>query len=400
MTADNDPLSRARDAFRARFGVSPQWAAAAPGRVNLIGEHTDYNDGYVLPIAIDRRTVVLATPAADPTCSRIHALDLNQTAEVDLRGLQSASDCPRGTWISYVAGVFAHFARATQSPHHPVTPSPLQNIDSVISSSVPIGSGLASSAALEVAVATLLEPVTGHALEPAAKALLCQLAEHEFAGVPCGIMDQFVSVMGRRGHALLIDCRSRETTPVPVPGPHRAIIVVINTRVHHTLASSEYAARRTTCASAARALGLISLRHASPELIEERRGDLTREEYRCARHVTTENARTLVACEALRSGDLAQVGRLMSDSHSSLRDDFRVSCPELDTVVEIAAAHSGVFGARMTGGGFGGCAIALCEPAAVEPLTRAITLGYRRKHARECEVFATEACGGAATVSL
>lgn len=381
-----DPLGRALEAFEVAFARRPRWAAAAPGRVNLIGEHTDYNDGFVMPIAIDRRTVTVGAPAADPSVSRLCAADLNQTVEADLRGPIKPADFMRGTWVSYVAGVFAGFSERV-------------NIDLAIASSVPIGSGLASSAALEVAIATLLEQAHGVTLDAVAKALIGQRAEHDFAGVPCGIMDQLVSVMGRRDHALLIDCRSREATPVPMPGPDRAAIVVINTRVRHALASGEYAARRATCVAASAQLGVPSLRDATPEMAESRRRDLGRAEFLCARHVTTENARTLAAADALRSGDLAAMGRLMTESHASLRDDFRVSCAELDTAVELASGVPGVHGARMTGGGFGGCAIALCESAAVGPLTRAITVGYRKRHRRECEVFATAACGGAGRIS-
>ncbi len=398
MTASNPhvPLARAIEAFEARFRRRPTHGAAAPGRVNLIGEHTDYNDGLVLPIAIDRSTVIVAAPAADPAVSRLFAADLNQSVEADFREAVAPSDVPRGAWISYIAGVFALFPDATNRDREGAA----LNLDAAIVSSVPIGAGLASSAALEVAAATLLERTSGIALDPVAKALLCQRAEHEFAGVPCGIMDQLVSVLGQRDHALLIDCRTREAIPVPMPGPDRLVVLVINTRVHHALASSEYAARRATCASAARTLGVSALRDATAELIEQRRGELTRQEYLCARHVATENSRTLAAADALRAGNLAAMGRLMAESHASLRDDYRVSCPELDTVVEIASAHRGVLGARMTGGGFGGSAVALCEPAAAEPLARAVTLGYRKRHTRECDVFATAARDGAKALSF
>lgn len=392
-SSPHDPFARASEAFRDRFDRPPTHGACAPGRVNLIGEHTDYNDGLVLPIAIDRRTVAVGAPAADPSRSRLLSVDLNEMIEVDLRPPLMSAEFAKGAWLSYVAGVFDGFSRAR-------SPSPLHNLDLAIASSLPIGSGLASSAALEVAVATLLESVTGRMLDPVEKVLLCQRAEHEFAGVPCGIMDQMASVMGRRDRALLFDCRTREVKPVPMPGQERVAIVVINTGVRHALASGEYGARRAMCSAAATALEVPALRDATPELVEDRRAGLTPEEHRCARHVVTENARTLAAADALRTGDLAAMGRLMAESHASLRDDYRVSCPELDTVVEIASAHRGVLGARMTGGGFGGCAVALCEPAAAEPLTRAATLGYRKRHARECDVFATAACGGAKALSF
>jgi galactokinase len=263
-----------------------------------------------------------------------------------------------------------------------------------VASSVPIGGGLSSSAAIEVAVATLLEQATGTTLEPREKALLCQRAEHEFAGVPCGIMDQFVSVMGRAGHALLIDCRSREATAVPMPSVKRIEIVVINSGVRHALAGGEYAARRMTCESAAQVLGVASLRDADMGLLESARERLSDAEFRRARHVVTENARTLDAAEALKSGDLPAIGRLMRESHESLRADFEVSCAELDTLVRAASEASGVVGVRMTGGGFGGCVVALVATDAGSDAISGIQQEFRRVHGRECAAHVLRASDG------
>lgn len=390
------PLRRARDAFRAAFERESSIAAAAPGRVNLIGEHTDYNDGFVLPVAIDRWTVVVGAPASDPAVSRVVGVDLRQTHELDLRGTLRAEEHRHGHWASYVAGV----AAGVQSLLGARSESPTPNLDLAVAGSVPIGSGLASSASLEVAVATLLEAAWGVTMSPREKALLCQRAEHEFAGVPCGLMDQFVSAMGRRDHALLIDCRAGEATAIPLPPPDRLAIVIANTNVHHALATGEYAARRSTCAGAARKLSVSSLRDATIAMVESRRGTLTPDELRAARHVVTENTRTLAAAEALREGDLGAMGQLMAASHASLRDDYHVSCPELDTLVDLAADTPGVWGARMTGGGFGGCAVVLCRPESVAPLTSALASGYRERHRRECSVFATTAVDGASHVEL
>ena len=401
-------LERARGAFRAAFEREPTWAAAAPGRVNLIGEHTDYNDGFVLPMAIDLWTVALAAPSSGAV-SRIVAADLRERAELPLSRPIDPSTCPPGEWASYVAGVASHLppgagpfqpgAGPFQAPSGPDGARPGE-IDLLIASSVPVGSGLASSAALETAVCVLLEQAWGVTMSPRDRAALCRRAEHEFAGVPCGLMDQFISSCARGGTAMLLDCRSGEAQPIPMPHPSRARVVVADTGVRHALANGEYAARRSVCAAAAGKLGAAALRDVSPEMVEARRGSLTPEELRAARHVTTENARTLAAAEALRAGDLAALGRLMAASHASLRDDFRVSSPELDTLVELAGRVPGVIGARMTGGGFGGCAVILCSSEAVAPLARELTAGYRARHGRDCAAFTTDAAGGARRLSL
>lgn len=361
---DQDPagpvLARARGEFVRRFGHNPAWAAAAPGRINLIGEHTDYTGGLVLPMAIDRVCVAVGGPAADQTLSRFATADLDAQFDTDLRTPVSEADrsAMGGQWHSYAVGVAAEFRDWLIQRG-----GDFGNLDVVVASSVPVGSGLSSSASLEVAVATMLEAAAGATMDPREKALLCQRAEHRYAGVPCGIMDQFASVLGQRGHAVLIDCRSQETTAVPMPAPSDAVVVVMNSGVHHALASGEYAKRRAACTEAEAALGL-GLRDATLDLVDRtfRDGDPL---LSVARHVVTENERVRAASAALAAGDLGRFGRLMIESHQSLRDDYRVSCTELDALVDAACAVPGVYGARMTGGGFGGCAIALCRPEAV-----------------------------------
>jgi galactokinase len=384
-------LARARAGFSTQFGREPQFAASAPGRVNLIGEHTDYTGGFVLPIAIDRVCVAVGGAAADPAVSRLTTVDLGQAVEIDLRaGIEAAAEAGpnrvvRGSWSSYIAGVATEFFEAAVGRVAPA------NVDLVVASSVPVGSGLSSSASLEVAVATLLEAATGVKLDAAARALLCQRAEHRYVGVPCGIMDQFISVMGREGHALLIDCRSRAATLVPMPPPTEAAVVVMDTGVCHALASGEYAQRRAACAQAEAVLGR-SLRDSTPEQIATAFGP-SDPLLPIARHVVTENARTQEAAAALRAGDLPRLGRLMNQSHDSLRDDYRVSCAELDALVDVARAVSGVYGARMTGGGFGGCAIAVCNPEAANSLAQAV--GAADGRAGRAAAFTTVASNGA-----
>jgi galactokinase len=384
-TGEDNPRSRATAAFLSAFGREPAWGASAPGRVNLIGEHTDYNEGFVLPIAIDRVCVAVGGPASVGGRTRIVASDIGQEVEVDLSRAvevgEGAGMVAHGSWASYVAGVAAQFQRLGARD--------LPNLDIAIASSVPLGGGLSSSAAVEVAVATLLEQATGLVLGPRDKALLCQRAEHEFAGVPCGIMDQFVSVMGREGHALLIDCRSQQATPIPMPPPEQARVVVINSNVRHALAGGEYAARRMACESAAAVLGVTALRDADLARIEGARDRLSDVEFRRARHVVTENARTLEAVKALRAGDLARMGRLMRESHESLRVDYEVSCAELDTLVELGSEVPGVFGARMTGGGFGGCVVMLVKASDAENLIAGVLPAYARRSGRQGAAFIT-----------
>jgi len=370
--------------FAQCFGHPPRWLVAAPGRVNLIGEHTDYNDGFVLPMAIDRYTVV----AAEPNAVRQVTLHNNTTGETATIILKTPVGKGEPAWANYVRGVIAGFQQRKIR---------IGGFNAVIDSSVPIGGGLSSSAALEVATATLLEAITGQNLDPIEKALLCQRAEHEFAGVPCGIMDQFTSVLARENHLLLLDCRSRTTELVPVNDPSVAVLI-INTNVRHKLADGEYAKRRSQCETAARFLGLAALRDADMDLLNKARKGLNPVVFRRARHVVTENERTLKAARAFSASDWATLGKLMYASHASLRDDYEVSCKELDAVVEIAQAagfKAGVIGCRMTGAGFGGCAVSLVKTTAAMELTRRISEAYEKKTGIQPTLFSSRPASGA-----
>jgi galactokinase len=352
--------------------------------VNIIGEHTDYNDGFVLPMAIDCYTVAVAGPGTGRRI-RLFSVNTGHQDEFDVAGPVS-----RGAqgWANYVRGVVAGFQRLGVD---------VPGLDVLIDSNVPLGSGLSSSAALEVAVATLLESVTDRVLDPARKALLCQHAEHEFAGVPCGIMDQFASAMGREGHLLLLDCRSQHIEYVPMIDASVSVLIV-NTGVHRELAAGEFARRRARCEEAAAALGVEALRDATLEGLEAARERLSEEAVRRARHVVTENARTVEAARCIRHGRWPAVGELMYASHASLRDGFEVSCRELDTLVEISCAlgeAGGVHGCRMTGGGFGGCTVSLVKTAVVETVAGEVRRAYRDATGIEPATLISRPAGGA-----
>ncbi len=264
-------------------------------------------------------------------------------------------------------------------------------------STVPLGGGLSSSAALEVCTATLIEAATGQAIDPIEKALLAQKAEHDFAGVPCGIMDQFISALGSEGHLLLLDCRTRKTELIPMSDPSVALLI-INTNVKHELGSGEYAKRRAECEAAAKILGVASLRDATADQLEKAKGKMSDVVYRRARHVIGEIERTVHAAEGIRASNWPGVGNLMYASHASLRDDYQVSCQELDVVVAIAEdidLKGGVYGCRMTGGGFGGCAVALVKAGDVDAITKKIAADYHAKTGIEAILFSSRPAAGA-----
>jgi len=298
---------------------------------------------------------------------------------------------PKGAWANYPVGVLAGFAAQGISPG---------GFDALIQSTVPSGGGLSSSAALEVATATLIEAITGKTLDPVEKALLCQQAEHQYAGVPCGIMDQFISVMGRKDHLLLLDCRSRHTELIAMSDPTVSLLVT-NTNVKHELGSGQYAQRRAQCEAAAKILGVPSLRDATADALQKAAGAMDGVVFRRARHVISEIERTPLAARALAASDWAAAGQLMYGSHFSLRDDYEVSCAELDAVVEIAQAigeKGGVYGCRMTGGGFGGCAVALVKSKSVSAIKRKIAADYKSKTGIEATMFVTRPAAGATVI--
>jgi len=376
-------LGRTITEFRRLFGSEPA-LCRAPGRVNLIGEHTDYNDGFVLPAALQLSTVVAYARRDDRTLNA-HSLMMGETATFDL---DQPRPRPRRQWSDYVHGV----ALVLEAGGHR-----LAGADLLIDSDVPRGAGLSSSAALEVAAGYALMTAAGHAIDLTALALACQRAENEFVGMRCGIMDQLIACRGAAGHALLIDCRSLAGELVPIDAGVR--LVICNTMVHHQHAAGEYNARRRDCEEGVRRLsavlpGITALRDVSIDDLDRHRALLTPVIYRRCRHVVTENDRTLRAAAALAAGDLAAVGQLMAQSHVSMRDDFEISCREVDIMVELNAAAKGVYGARMTGGGFGGSTVSLVAADAVEPFRRSVVEGYRAATGLEPQIVASFPAAG------
>jgi galactokinase len=356
-----------RGRFQELFGGTPR-IFRAPGRVNLIGEHTDYNDGFVMPVAIHLSTWVAIGPEPDGKFV-VHSENFAQTAELGRTDV---------VWSRYVFGVVSVLERRGYRSG---------GANLLIYSDLPIGAGLSSSAALEVAVGCALLRMSETELDLSDLAQACQRAEHEFAGVRCGIMDQMIACRGRAQHALMLDTRSLEYELLPLPGNVK--VIVCNTMVKHNLAAGEYNNRRSECESAVRALGR-SLRDVTlPDL-----GNLPEKIYRRARHVVTENARVHSAATALKSNDLDEFGRLMHESHRSLRDDYEVSCRELDVMVEIASSLDGVYGARMTGGGFGGCTVNLVEANCVESFRAAITERYQESTGLDPEIYVCTIASG------
>ncbi|MBX3363183.1 MAG: galactokinase [Phycisphaeraceae bacterium] len=376
-TADKR-IERTASVFVDAFGYRPSIAARAPGRVNIIGEHVDYNDGLVLPMAIDLACIAVGGVGGVSGVVRVVSADLARSVHVPAErffdaGFWRSQRSPRDAWAAYAVGACAYACTRLGKER---TRGLLESgFDLALAGDVPIGAGLSSSAALEVASALCTFGLAGggSAVDPFALVELCRNAEHEYAGVPCGIMDQIACVFGRHGHALLIDCRTLHIEPTPIPN-HLALIV-IDTGVHHDLAAGEYASRRESCRRACVAMGASSLRDVDLEQVEHAVG-VDALDLACARHVVREIDRTQLAAVALRAGDGPTLARLMLASHVSLRDDYRVSSRELDVTVEVAMATPGVLGARMTGAGFGGSVVALVDapsaPTAVDVITRAL----------------------------
>ncbi|KAK3728541.1 hypothetical protein QZH41_011618 [Actinostola sp. cb2023] len=353
--------------FEYHYNSSPNVAGCAPGRVNLIGEHTDYNDGFVFPMALELVTVIVGHKTDDDTCSIVTSANgADQPHQINFPVPSASSPLSPGdpSWANYVKGVIANFK------------NPVPGFKAAIATSVPLGGGLSSSASLEVAMYTFLEQLCdAEQTDLKAKALACQKAEHDFAGMPCGIMDQFISVMGKKGNALLLDCRSMEATLIPLSDPS-VVVFITNSNVRHKLTGSEYPTRRRQCETAASVLGKPSLRDVTLEELNNRKDELDSVVFRRARHVIGEITRTTQAAAALQKSDYEKFGRLMVESHNSLRDDYEVSCAELDILVKLAMEVDGVYGSRMTGGGFGGCTVTLVNKSAVETLTKHLKDGY------------------------
>jgi len=378
-----------RQKFAEIFGEEPVAVVRAPGRVNLIGGHTDYNDGYVLPIAIDRSVLVAATPRDDRQVV-IYALDFGESVEFSLHDIGRDQAKP---WSNYQRGV-AYFLeeRGLELP----------GLNAVVTGDVPIGSGLSSSAAVEVSMAYTWQVLTGFRLRRVELALLCQRAENEFVGMNCGIMDQFVSALGQRDHALLIDCRSLHYQPVSLPA--EAAVVVADTMKRRGLLDSEYNTRRQECEEGVRILQRYlpqaqSLRDISAAQFVEYKGQLSEKVRQRCRHVIYENERVLRGVAALRAGDLDAFGWLMNESHSSLRNDYEVSCPELDIMVKAAWKVDGVYGSRMTGAGFGGCTVSLVAEEAIEDFRGQVAAAYEEAIGIVPQIYVCRAEDGVAEVS-
>jgi galactokinase len=375
--------------FAHRFGRVPT-VSRAPGRVNLIGEHTDYNDGFVMPAALEFATLTAASRRPDRRL-QVYSMIMDETREFDL---DSPPEGPSGDWSDYVVGVALMLERTGFS---------LSGADLVVWSDVPIGAGLSSSAALEVSVAHALLTQNDLPFDPVAIARICQRAENDFVGMRCGVMDQYIACCGVAGHALLIDCRSLASRHVAIAPNLRLLIA--NSGVRHQHAGGEYNLRREACEEGVRLLSrylgpIKALREVTPEQLEAKRRKLPELIYRRCRHIVTENARVLEAERALEAGDLAACGRAMNASHVSMQKDFEITCPEVDMLVGLAQTVKGVYGSRMTGGGFGGCTVSLVEASAVEKASHILTDGYRIGIGRDVELFVCAPSDGAGLISV
>jgi galactokinase len=376
-------MSQIEKKFLETFGAEPDLVAAAPGRVNLIGEHIDYSDGFVLPFAIKDRTLVAARKRGDSTVRIASAQRRNKIVTVDISKVKPGL---KGEWERYALGVL--WALGVK-----------EGVDLLIDGHVPLGAGLSSSAALECSVATAMNHLfdLGFNLEELAR--LTQKAENQYVGVPCGIMDQSVSLMATQGSALLLDCRDLTTKNIPFDVASSGLeLLIIDTQAHHALTDGGYAERRASCESVVAKLGISSLRKLSMEQLENSRGLLTETEFVRARHAVTEMKRVLECVEALSNSDFAKVGQLINQSHASLRDDYTVSCPELDTAVEAALA-AGALGSRMVGGGFGGSAIALIQASKTTETIKAVEKAFSSKGFKAPRFFTSLPSQGAELLS-
>ena len=396
MTPDLDPLiPRTADAMLAAFGHLPGLHVRAPGRVNLIGEHTDYNDGFVLPCAIDYHATV-AVRARDDRRVRVVAADYD--TEVDAFDLDGPIERhPMLQWADYVRGTVRMLRE-----HLAARGRTLRGADLAIAGNVPQGAGLSSSAALEVAIGQAFKALGGFddaTLSQTDLARIAQRAENRFVGVNCGIMDQMISACGRAGHALLIDCRHLARLRA-VPMPDGVAVMIVHSRVRRGLVDSEYNTRRAQCEAAARHYGVAALRDVDEARLHAQAEGLDARVFRRARHIVTENARTLAAAEALAAGDLVRLGELMAASHASMRDDFEITHPAIDRLVEIAQAATGpAGGARMTGGGFGGCIVVVLPDAQVGAVRAAIEAGYRSPEGEAAAIWVCHASAGAGVIA-
>jgi galactokinase len=374
---------RVVEGFRGRFGGEPSLIVRGPGRVNLIGEHTDYNDGFVLPMAIDRAVFIALRPRRDEYVL-VQSLDFEGVTDFSLFELAHLGE----HWGEYVKGVAWAMQEAGMA---------LRGWEGVLAGDVPGGAGLSSSAALEMATARAFAEVSGLEWNPAQMAKIGQKTENQWVGVNSGIMDQMISAAGVAGRALLIDCRSLETETAPLP-PGTSI-VILDTATRRGLVDSHYNERRQQCEAAARYFGVPALRDVSYAEFEAKAGGLDELTRKRARHVITENARTLEAAEAMRQGDAARLGKLMDASHVSMRDDFEISRAEVDAMVECAQNHPACYGARMTGGGFGGCCVALVREEAAQGFALDVATCYKESTGLTPAIYVVSATDGASVVT-
>lgn len=377
-------IDKVREQFERQYGIHPRLMVRGPGRVNLIGEHTDYNDGFVFPAAIDRAAYVAVRPREDRQV-HVYAADLGQS---DVFALDNIVHNDEQGWSNYVRGVVKALLVAGHE---------LGGADMLITSDVPRGSGLSSSAALEVAVGYAFQVLNRLNLYGEELALLAQGAENTFVGVQCGIMDQFISALGQADHALLIDCRNLSYRAVPLP--ETANVVVCDSGVRHEHGSSGYNDRRAECAEAVQTLKtklpkITALRDVTPEDLAQHGHLLSDVVLRRARHVVSENQRVLESASALEGGNYERFGELMNESHISMRDDYEITVPAIDTLVSLAQAMPGCYGSRMTGGGFGGCTVSLVDSAAVAEFQRTVAEGYKNATGREATIYVCRASEG------
>lgn len=395
-------LARSAALHTEMFGVEAGCVRGAPGRVNLIGEHTDYNGGFVLPIAIDRWAAVSASRRDDGRCRVVSEQYPGEAVECGIGGT-GAEEAVRSldpAWARCIAGAVLEATRLAAGRSRP----PL-GVSLAICSSLPVGGGVSSSAAVEMAVVSAVDQLLGLGLSEAGAVDACLRAERTYAGVPCGLMDPYVIANAEGGTAMLLDCRAGTHELIPVPRDEDAVGLLVDTRVNRALAGGEYAVRRAACQRAAAGLGLASLRDASEEMLLASRSRLCEDEFRAARHVVRENRRVLETARLLRQAAeeqiedwepvLEQIGVLLVQSHRSLRDDYQVSCAELECVVDAALEGDGVYGARLTGAGFGGCAFVLADPAWASRVARRIEERFDRQFDRRCGVSRIASVDGA-----
>ncbi|MWP61002.1 galactokinase [Gilliamella sp. Pas-s25] len=381
-------INKTTQAFEIKFGYKPDTIVQAPGRVNLIGEHTDYNDGFVLPCAIDYQTVISCHKRSDDLV-RVIAVDYDNQQDEFL--LDSPIEKhPSYRWANYIRGVVKHLKKYANNIH---------GVDFAISGNVPQGAGLSSSASLEVAVAKMFQVLYHLPLDGTKLALIGQQAENQFVGCNCGIMDQLISALGQSQQALLIDCRSLETKPISIPKDFS--VVIINSNIKRGLVDSEYNTRRKQCEAAAQALGVKALRDASLTELQHIENKLDPIVFKRAHHVITENERTLKAAQALASGDYKLLSTLMAHSHNSMRDDFEITVPAIDYLVEIIHGVLGEQGGvRMTGGGFGGCVVALVPKDKVDAVKAIVSNNYAKKTGIKEDFYVCTPSQGAHAICL